>query len=193
MDEGKLVPDQLIFGMIDKTISKPGCGKIMFDGFPRTLEQAQELDEMLRKKGKKLVALIYLDVPDEHLIERGTGRRIHLPSGRSYHIKFNPPKVEGKDDATGEDLVQRDDDKEETIRKRLDTFHANNDKIIEHYEKQNVVFKIVANDEIGKVWEKVQEALDKAMTAETVVEPKPSAKEEPQKEQEKEPAKEGNQ
>lgn len=192
MDGGKLVPDQLIFGIIDKTISKPGCGKIMFDGFPRTLEQAKELDEMLKKRGRKMVALIYLDVPDEDLIERGTGRRIHLPSGRSYHIRFKPPKVEGKDDATGEDLVQRDDDKEETIKKRLETFHANNNQILEHYEKQNVVFKIKANDEIEKVWEKVQEVLEKTMTANTIVEPKPSAKEEPPKE-EKEQVKEENQ
>jgi len=184
-DEGKLVPDDLIFGMIDNAISKSECSRIMFDGFPRTLEQAKQLDDMLKKKQKRLVALIYLEVPDSELIERGTGRRIHLPSGRSYHIKFNPPNNEGKDNVTGEELVQRDDDKEETIKRRLETFHANNDQILDYYENQKLVFKIEANDTIDKVWTKIQEVLEEVLTPENVVEPKASGKEEENKGEEK--------
>eukprot|EP00826_Nyctotherus_ovalis_P051155 TRINITY_DN6379_c0_g6_i2.p1 TRINITY_DN6379_c0_g6~~TRINITY_DN6379_c0_g6_i2.p1 ORF type:complete len:184 (-),score=60.41 TRINITY_DN6379_c0_g6_i2:140-691(-) len=176
MDTGKLVPDELIFGMIDIAISKPGCGKIMFDGFPRTLEQAKRLDDMLRRRNKKLVALIYLNVPDSELLERGIGRRVHLPSGRSYHMRYKPPKVEGKDDVTGEELIQRDDDKEETIRKRLETFHANNEKILEHYKEQDVVFEVEANDKIDIVWEKVVAILDKVMAGDGVAEPEPKEK-----------------
>jgi len=185
MREGKLVPDDLIFEIIDKTISKPECNRIMFDGFPRTLEQAKQLDEMLKNKQKKLVALIYLNVPDSELIERGTGRRIHVSSRRSYHIKFKPPKVEGKDDITGEDLIQRDDDKEETIKKRLEIFHANNDKILDYYENQKLVFRIEANDDIDKVWTRVEEVLERVLTPENVVEPKKTAREEENKGEEK--------
>eukprot|EP00826_Nyctotherus_ovalis_P004304 TRINITY_DN10920_c0_g2_i7.p1 TRINITY_DN10920_c0_g2~~TRINITY_DN10920_c0_g2_i7.p1 ORF type:complete len:265 (+),score=114.29 TRINITY_DN10920_c0_g2_i7:204-998(+) len=173
MEKGELVPDELIIEMIDGVISKQGNLRIMFDGFPRTLEQSKQLDEMLKKRNKKLVAVVYLDVPDSELVERGTGRRIHLPSGRSYHVKFNPPKVEGKDDKTGEDLVQREDDKEETIKKRLEEFHKNNDRVVEHYEAQGVVFKVQANEKIEAVWGKVMEVLDKALTPEDVGEPKP--------------------
>ena len=172
MDKGTLVPDNLLFGMIANTISKPNCGKVMFDGFPRTLEQAKELDSMLESKGKKLVAAIYLDVPDSALIERGTGRRIHQPSGRSYHIKFKPPKVEGKDDQTGEPLIQRDDDKEETIKKRLETFHENNNKILDYYENKKVVYRIKADNEINLIWNDVKKVLDGIINDSPVLEPK---------------------
>jgi len=108
-----------------------------------------------------MAAVIYLEVPEEELLKRGTGRRIHPASGRSYHMMFKPPKNEGKDDVTGEPLIQRDDDKEETIKARLLSFHKNNKEIIDFYEEQKVVHKIQGNDAIGKVWKAVDEVLEK--------------------------------
>jgi len=106
-----------------------------------------------------LVAVIYIDVPDSKLVERGTGRRIHQASGRSYHIVFKPPKVSDKDDVTGEPLVQRDDDREETIKKRLESFHKNNEPIINYYEEQKIVFKVKGDVQIDEVWGEVDKAL----------------------------------
>ena len=114
---------------------------------------------MLKEKGKQIVAVIYLDIPDGVLVERGTGRRIHPASGRSYHIKNKPPKVPDKDDITGEPLIQRDDDKEETIKKRLKTFHDNNEPIIKTYEDLKLVHKIKADEPIEEVWKHVDAAL----------------------------------
>lgn len=163
MDSGKLVPEDVIFEIIGKTLAKPECQRVMFDGFPRTLDQAKKLGELLKQKNQKLVAVIYLDVPDSELVERGTGRRIHPASGRSYHIKVKPPKVPDKDDITGEPLIQRDDDKAEVIMKRLETFHANNGPIISYYEEQKIVHKIKGNEKIDDVWKNVETALKEAM------------------------------
>lgn len=163
MNSGKLVPDDLILEIIGKTLAKPECSKVMFDGFPRSLDQAKKLDEMLKSKNQKLVAVLYLNVPDEILVERGVGRRIHQPSGRVYHVKFNPPKVEGKDDVTGEALIQRDDDKEETIKKRLDTFHTNNEPVIKHYEELKIVHNIKGDSKIEEVWGAVEGILKPIM------------------------------
>ena len=163
MNEGKLVPDDVIFEIIGKALAVPGRKKVMFDGFPRTADQAKRLDEMLKEKGLKLVAVVYLDVPDSALVERVTGRRIHQPSGRSYHITFKPPKVEGKDDVTGEPLIQRDDDKEETVKKRVTTFHQNNGHILKHYETQKIVYNINGNGKIDDVWSQVEKALNPIM------------------------------
>ena len=150
MNEGKLVPDSLIFGMIGKAMDKPDCKGVMFDGFPRSLEQAKELDKMLKLKKRKLASVLYLDVPDNLLVERGTGRRIHTASGRTYHLKYKPPKREGLDDITGEPLIHRDDDKEETIKNRLKVFHENNKAVLDHYDSQNITHKIKADQEIGR-------------------------------------------
>ncbi|HID98119.1 MAG TPA: adenylate kinase, partial [Thermodesulfobacteriaceae bacterium] len=110
MDEGGLVSDDIIIGLVKDRIREPDCEKgFMFDGFPRTIPQA----EALRQEGVKIDYVIDIAVPDEEIIKRMSGRRVHLPSGRTYHVVFNPPKAEGKDDVTGEDLIQRDDDKEE--------------------------------------------------------------------------------
>jgi len=105
------------------------------------------------------VAVIYIDVPDSKLVDRGTGRRIHQASGRSYHLVFKPPKVADKDDVTGEPLIQRDDDKEETIKKRLESFHTNNEPIIKYYEEQKIVFKVKGDAQIDDVWAEVDNAL----------------------------------
>ena len=103
----------------------------MFDGFPRTLPQA----DAMKDAGVAIDFVLEIDVPDAEIVERMSGRRAHLASGRTYHVKYNPPKVEGKDDVTGEDLVQRDDDKEETVKKRLDVYHSQTKPLVEYYSK----------------------------------------------------------
>jgi adenylate kinase len=132
MDAGGLVPDQVIIGMVKERLKQPDCAKgYMFDGFPRTIPQA----EAMKQAGVPIDFVLEIDVPDEEIIVRMSGRRAHLPSGRTYHIKFNPPKVEGKDDVTGEPLVQRDDDKEETVRKRLEVYHSQTKPLVEYYSR----------------------------------------------------------
>jgi adenylate kinase len=130
MDEGGLVRDDIIIGMVKERIAQDDCrGGFLFDGFPRTLAQAQALQQA----GIALDAVVEIDVPDAVILERISGRRVHPASGRSYHIVHNPPKVEGKDDETGEDLIQRSDDKEETVRKRLDVYHGETAVLIGFY------------------------------------------------------------
>eukprot|EP00494_Astrolonche_serrata_P023112 UN23369 len=124
MERGDLVPDDVVVGIVQDAIKRPECAKgFILDGFPRTLKQAEALDKMLDEQNKKIDDVILFDVPDDVLVKRITGRRIHKPSGRSYHLEFNPPKVEGKDDVTGEKLIQRKDDNEETLRPRLKNYH----------------------------------------------------------------------
>lgn len=132
MDEGGLVRDDIIIGMVKERIAQSDCQNgFLFDGFPRTLAQAQAM----RDAGVDLDAVVEIAVPDEAILERMSGRRVHLPSGRTYHIRFNPPKTEGKDDLTGEDLVQRDDDKEETVRHRLNVYHEQTAVLIGFYSQ----------------------------------------------------------
>jgi adenylate kinase len=131
MDSGGLVPDDVIIGLVQERIKEPDCGKgFLFDGFPRTIPQA----DAMKEAGVPIEAVVDIDVPDEEIIKRMSGRRVHLASGRTYHVTFNPPKQEGKDDATGEPLIQRDDDKEETVRKRLDVYHAQTEPLIDYYK-----------------------------------------------------------
>ena len=130
MDEGGLVSDDIIMGMVKERIAEPDCENgFLFDGFPRTLAQA----DALKDAGVDVDAVVEIDVPDEEIIMRMSGRRVHLPSGRTYHVEFNPPKEEGKDDETGEPLIQRDDDKEETIRQRLKVYHDQTAPLIDYY------------------------------------------------------------
>ncbi len=120
MDAGGLVSDELILGLVKERISENDCANgYLFDGFPRTIAQANGMAAM----GIEVDYVVEIKVEDEPIVKRMSGRRAHLASGRTYHVEFNPPKVEGKDDVTGEDLVQRDDDKEETVKKRLDVYH----------------------------------------------------------------------
>lgn len=131
MDAGGLVSDEIILGLIDERIKEPDCANgFLFDGFPRTLEQAEALKAKL-----DIDAVVEIDVDDAEIIKRMSGRRVHLASGRTYHIVFNPPKQEGKDDETGEELIQRDDDQEETVRKRLEVYHDQTEPLIEYYSK----------------------------------------------------------
>jgi adenylate kinase len=132
MDRGELVSDDIIIGLVKERIKAPDAANgFLFDGFPRTIPQA----DAMTSSGVSLEHVVEIAVPDEMIIERMSGRRTHLPSGRTYHVKFNPPKVAGKDDVTGEPLVQRDDDKEETVRKRLDVYHKQTEPLVHYYEK----------------------------------------------------------
>jgi adenylate kinase len=132
MDGGGLVSDDIIIGLVRDRLHQPDCANgYLFDGFPRTIPQAQAL----RDSGVALDYVVEIDVPDEALVERMSGRRTHLPSGRTYHAKFNPPKVPGKDDVTGEDLVQRDDDREDTVRKRLAVYQSQTRPLVDYYAR----------------------------------------------------------
>ena len=132
MDAGGLVSDDIIIGLVKDRLKEADCQSgYMFDGFPRTLPQA----DAMKDAGVAIDFVLEIDVPDAEIVERMSGRRAHLASGRTYHVKYNPPKVEGKDDVTGEDLVQRDDDKEETVKKRLDVYHSQTKPLVEYYSK----------------------------------------------------------
>ena len=130
MDSGGLVSDDIIIGLVKERIAQPDCvNGFLFDGFPRTIPQA----DAMKAAGVKLDFVLEIDVPDEAIIERMSGRRSHAPSGRTYHIKFNPPKVAGRDDVTGEELVQREDDKEETVRRRLQVYQDQTRPLVAYY------------------------------------------------------------
>ena len=132
MDSGGLVSDDLIINLVKERIAQPDSANgFLFDGFPRTIPQA----DAMKAAGVKLDFVLEIDVPDSSIIERMSGRRVHVASGRTYHVVFNPPKVAGKDDATGEDLIQRDDDKEETVRKRLEVYHQQTRPLVDYYSQ----------------------------------------------------------
>ena len=132
MDAGGLVSDDIIIGLVKDRLQQEDCKSgYMFDGFPRTIPQA----DAMKDAGVPIDFVLEIDVPDAEIVERMSGRRAHLASGRTYHVKYNPPKVAGKDDVTGEDLVQRDDDKEETVKKRLDVYHSQTKPLVEYYSK----------------------------------------------------------
>src|SRR5882672_9819255 len=132
MDSGQLVSDDIIIGLVKERLKERDCAKgYLFDGFPRTIPQA----EALKAAGVAIDYVLEIDVPDEAIIERMSGRRVHPASGRNYHVKYNPPKVEGRDDATGEPLVQRDDDREETVRKRLEVYRKQTSPLVGYYTR----------------------------------------------------------
>jgi adenylate kinase len=133
MDEGGLVSDDIIMGMVKERITQDDCENgYLFDGFPRTIPQA----ESLKEAGIPIDAVVEIDVPDDEIIKRMSGRRVHLGSGRTYHVIYNPPTAEGKDDVTGEDLIQRDDDQEETVKARLKVYHDQTEPLITFYNKE---------------------------------------------------------
>jgi adenylate kinase len=132
MDAGQLVCDDIIVALVKERLNAPDCAAgYLFDGFPRTIPQA----EALKTAGIQVDVVLEIDVPDADIIERMSGRRVHLASGRTYHVKFNPPKVAGRDDVTGEPLIQRDDDREEVVRKRLEVYHAQTRALVDYYTK----------------------------------------------------------
>ena len=130
MDAGALVPDDVIIGLVKERIKQPDAAKgFLFDGFPRTIPQA----DAMKNAGVMLDYVVEIDVDDAEIIMRLSGRRVHSASGRTYHLKFNPPKIAGKDDVTGEDLTQRDDDKESTVKKRLEVYHSQTKPLVAYY------------------------------------------------------------
>jgi len=132
MDAGGLVSDDIIIGLVKERIAQPDCAKgFLFDGFPRTIPQA----DAMKAAGVKLDFVLEIDVPDASIIERISGRRVHPASGRSYHLKFNPPKTAGRDDVTGDELIQRDDDKEETVKKRLEVYQKQTRPLVDYYSQ----------------------------------------------------------
>lgn len=132
MDSGALVSDDIIIGLVKERITKADCAKgFLFDGFPRTIAQA----DALKTAGVKIDYVLEIDVPDADIIERMSGRWTHAPSGRTYHVKYNPPRADRKDDVTGEDLIQRDDDKEETVRKRLRVYQEQTRPLVDYYSE----------------------------------------------------------
>ncbi len=130
MDSGGLVSDEIIIGLVKDRLTQADCAKgYLFDGFPRTIPQAQAMKDA----GVPIDYVLEIDVPFSAIIDRMSGRRVHVASGRTYHVTFNPPKVAGKDDETGEDLIQREDDKEETVKKRLDVYDAQTRPLVDYY------------------------------------------------------------
>ena len=164
MDTGGLVSDDIIIGLVKERIKEPDCKKgFLFDGFPRTIPQA----DAMKDAGVPIDAVVDIDVPDEEIIKRMSGRRVHLASGRTYHIVFNPPKVAGKDNETGEDLIQRDDDKEETVKKRLDVYHDQTEPLIGYYKKwektgEAAAPKYIRIEGVGKV-DQIRDNIFKAL------------------------------
>ncbi|TAK63074.1 adenylate kinase [Methylobacter sp.] len=155
MDAGGLVSDDIILGLIKERIAQADCANgFLLDGFPRTIAQAEGLNAM----GVSIDTVIEIVVEDEEIVKRMAGRRVHLQSGRTYHVEFNPPKVDGLDDVTGEPLIQRDDDKEETVRKRLSVYHEQTKPLVGYYSapERHVKFSSVAGvGSVDEITEKV--------------------------------------
>ncbi len=150
MDSGGLVSDEIILGLIRERINKEDCANgFLLDGFPRTIAQAEGLQDM----GVEIDYVIEIAVDDEEIIKRMAGRRVHPGSGRTYHIEYNPPRQDGKDDVTGEALIQRDDDKEETVRKRLNVYHQQTKPLVDYYADPAQPSKFVSISGVGSVSE----------------------------------------
>ena len=161
MSSGALVPDEVILGMMQERLLNEDCKNgYILDGFPRTIPQALGLDKLLEKLKQALDAVIVIDVNDDNIVDRMGGRRVHMASGRVYHIIYNPPKVKGKDDETQEDLIIREDDKEETVRKRLEIYHNETSPLINHYKEQNIVSRINGELNISDVSQEIEKIIN---------------------------------
>lgn len=163
MDAGGLVPDEVTIGIVREGLAKPECAKdFMLDGFPRTLEQAVALDKIMADMGKKLDCVLNINVPDSELVGRVTGRWLCKDCGATYHVKFNPSKVAGKCDKCGGPLYQRDDDKAETVKNRLEAYHAQTEPLFDYYKKAGIYEEVNGLQDIDKVYADVKAALGKA-------------------------------
>ena len=161
MEAGKLVPDEVVIGIIEERLKQSDCEKgFILDGFPRTVPQAEALDKVLEKMGRKIDHVLTLDVPEEELIRRLTGRRTCKKCGAMYHIIFNPPKAEGVCDKCGGELYQRPDDNEETVRSRLSVYEQQTRPLIDFYEKKGLVRKIDGRGEIKEIFEQIVRILE---------------------------------
>ncbi|RMD45379.1 MAG: adenylate kinase [Aquificota bacterium] len=152
MDEGKLVPDDVIVGIIEDKLKELEDKNIILDGFPRTIPQAEALDEMLNKKGKEIDGVVLFDIDDIEIIRRLTGRRIDPKTGKVYHIEFNPPPE-------GVEVIQRDDDKEDVIKKRLEVYHQQTEPLVEYYKKQNKLVSVDASKPVEDVYNQIKKML----------------------------------
>lgn len=162
MDQGLLVPDEITIGMLMDRIKEPDCeGGYVLDGFPRTIPQAESLTTALKGMGTAVDFAINVDVPDEAIISRMAGRRACVKCGATYHITYNPPKKEGVCDVCGDALVLRDDDKPETVKKRLDVYHDQTQPLIEYYKVQGALAEVDGTQDLDKVFQDIRAILDK--------------------------------
>ncbi|ADC49789.1 MULTISPECIES: adenylate kinase [Alkalihalophilus] len=160
MDAGELVPDEVTIGIVRERLSKADCEKgFLLDGFPRTVAQAEALEDMLASMERKLDYVLNIDVPEQLLMDRLTGRRVSPTSGKTYHMIYNPPKVEGKCDVDGGELIQRDDDKPETVKKRLEVNQQQAQPLIDFYTEKGYLRTIDGDQDINKVFEDLDELL----------------------------------
>lgn len=158
--KGDLVPDYIINEIVKQELNNPECSKgVVFEGYPKNIQQAEFLDNALSSIGKKLDFVFEFTIEEEVLLERIEGRRVHPTSGRSYHLKFNPPKVEGFDDLTGEPLIQRPDDKREIAKIKFEHFYKNLDAVIHFYSSKNIMHTIDAMQPINTVWKNLRDYL----------------------------------
>ena len=156
MDQGALVPDELVVDLVADRVKQDDCEKgYVLDGFPRTIPQAESLDEVLASMGQRIDFAIDVEVPDEHIVRRMSGRRACVGCGATYHVEYNPPKVQDVCDACGKELVLRDDDKPETVKKRLDVYHAQTQPLIDYYQKAGVMKEVDGTQDIDVVFQDI--------------------------------------
>jgi len=160
MDAGKLVSDDIVLGIVEENLDREDCRRgFVLDGFPRTVPQAKSLDKILQSRGKQIDVVVEMQVPDAKLEARITGRRIHTASGRSYHVITHPPKVEGKDDITGEPLITRSDDTAEKAKVRVAAYHEQTEPVLEYYRPAGKVATVNADQTVEEVWAGVSGAI----------------------------------
>ncbi|AAB90565.1 adenylate kinase [Archaeoglobus fulgidus] len=162
MDKGELVPDEVVIGIVKERLQQPDCEKgFILDGFPRTLAQAEALDEMLKELNKKIDAVINVVVPEEEVVKRITYRRTCRNCGAVYHLIYAPPKEDNKCDKCGGELYQRDDDKEETVRERYRVYKQNTEPLIDYYRKKGILYDVDGTKDIEGVWKEIEAILEK--------------------------------